>query len=96
MNRNEFSKDEVESYLTAIYRGWHVYRLPWGVDMRIAATKYEFHDNRSPVVYKDFKLLDVLGEHMAMRKVEQMIDKIEAEGFDAYVVRMVAQWESVS
>lgn len=73
------------------YNDWNLYRIPWTLSGRaavekVAATRYEFCDLRSPVVHFDIKPDRPFEE--CERLVKYDIDAIEAEGFDAYMERM--------
>ncbi len=73
------------------YREWNVFEINMSDgQIKIAATRYEFGDLRSPVVHKNFMPRpgdDTVGRRVAITKVHQMIDQIEEEGFDAFMAR---------
>lgn len=82
------------------YKSWNLYRISWtddGSKMKIAATRYEFGDCRSPIVHKnyiipqappdDFGVVQI-AEGEALESVKTEIDKIEIEGLDVCVARL--------
>ena len=83
--------NDPESYKFGVYRDWNLYCIPWlEGDIKIAATRYEFMDLRYPVVHKNFKdggTHPEIQREIAEKKVKEMIDEIETEGFDVYVRR---------
>lgn len=80
-----FTSEDIEKLKYRTYRNWNIYRIPWdevnGIAItKVAATRFEFMDARSPVVHKDYPTGNAVGEEVAEMKVLTMIDKIEAAG----------------
>lgn len=65
------------------HRGWNLWALYTDNALfRIAATRYDFMDMRSPIVHE-------VGPNyfLALDAVRRKVDAIEAEGFENYILR---------
>lgn len=73
------------------YKGWRIYQFPLSTEIgKIAATKGPFQQiyKNGLTVHKDYPLAKRMAEVMAVEKVHEKIDRIEAEGYAHFVARI--------
>ena len=96
------TKARVDGIPIGSYRNWNMFRMLW-VDpdcksscIKIAATRYDFSDFRSPVVHSSFELPDDDGakEASCLASVMEHVDQIEDEGLEAFMDRAFPEWRN--
>lgn len=98
--RGTFTTADPETAKYGTYRGWNLYKFLWDArHIKVAATRYEFSDMRSPILHKDWCWSDAAEQYAYLdqeriatdiceTKVKEFIDLIEDEGFEIYINRV--------